>query len=129
MKQILHPSVRCYADGCHNGLVLVEVDPDAGPIYESCEECDEDRYRQSEQIVADALLHYGTKADLGANRADITWAGTTLGWVERTGRQYRGWIEVAGKMIPATRNQSTFDTFDEAARAVVLAARSYMKIG
>ena len=140
MKQILHPSVRCYSDGCRDGAVLVEVDPDAGPIYESCEACAEARHKQSEQIVADALLHYGTR--VGSIRADVLWAGTSLGWVELTesGLQYRGWIEFAGEKIPATRNtgerdahgwvlQSTFNTYDEAARAVVLTARNYSKIG
>lgn len=85
MKQILHPSVRCYSDGCHDGTVLVEDNPDAGPIYESCEACAEARHKQSEQIIADALVHYGTRVDFGANRAYVRWVGTSLGWVELVG--------------------------------------------
>lgn len=143
MKQILHPYVKCYE--CSNtGSILVEENPDCGPIVESCSACTEARREQAEQIIADALLHYGTKVDLEANRADVLWAGTSLGWVERvgasSGRQYRGWIEFAGETIPATRNtgeqdahgwalQSVFATHDEAARAVVLTARNYRKIG
>lgn len=131
--KLIHPYVRCYeCDG--NGSVLLEVDPDAGPVYESCETCGQRRQEQKAEILADAkvnyTLHLSELGADGARRATVSYGPANLGVIVQRGSSWVGFVPFAGEWHEAlVGEQTVFDSPEAAAESVVRTAATYGLIG
>lgn len=130
--KLIHPDVRCYE--CDDtGSVLVEVNPDVGSIFESCEVCGQRRYDQKVAILADAKVNYTLHASVmedGAKAATVSYGPAYLGTIRQQGSSWVGHVPFAGEWnVARAGDRTAFGSHDEAAVAVVSTAATYGRIG
>lgn len=130
--QRLHPHVEC--GSCRSsGSVLVEVNPDVGSIYESCEACGERRHDQRVAILADAKVNYTLHASVGEDgtkAATVSYGPAYLGTIRQQGSSWVGLVPFAGEWVVArTGDRVEFDSHEAAAVAVVATSAGYGRIG